>query len=334
MVLELQQRANEYSQLMTNRWDNLRGELVGSMPVIDEAVLRKKRGQYEIGAETPTPSSPTRSATSGMAAMSFGVTSPVIGGGSSASMGGGGGSSLLDLDDIFGGGVAKAPTPALAPTAAPAALGNDLLADIFAARPPGPPAQPPAPAPAAPFMNMGMGMGMGMGGGFPPAAPAPAPNLMMGGMGGFPAGPMSPSAAPASPFGAAPMMGLSPAMSPNPTSGNAGNVIKAFDKNGFQVFMELSKPNPATPNVSRVVVKFNNLTPYNMDNLMFQAAVPKYLRLDMSPASSTTVAANTQGVTSQEVRVTNSNHGEKPIMLKLKLGYTQNGATVSYDLEL
>jgi AP-1 complex subunit gamma-1 len=325
MVLELQQRANEYSMLMTNRWDSLRGELVGAMPVMDEATMRKKRGAFEDdGSATPGSSamSPVRGISGGFAAAS--LNSPAVTSSSS-----GMGSSLLDLDDIFGGG-AISKTPAAAPRAAApvSSFGaNDLLADIFGG---GAPAPAPAPqmmqtlSPTSGFppttnllpMNMGMGGGLGM---TLPMAPSPM------------AAPM-PAPVPLSPFGASNNgamggFGAAPAM-----TSPSNPAIKAFDKNGFQVLMEVSKPNLSTPNISRILVRFNNLTPANMDNLVFQAAVPKYLKLDMQPATSTTVPGNTQGVVSQEIRVTNSNHGEKPIMLKLKLGYSQNGATVSVGI--
>lgn len=41
MSLELQQRSTEYSMLLTSRWDGLRSELLGSMPVLDEAAMRR-----------------------------------------------------------------------------------------------------------------------------------------------------------------------------------------------------------------------------------------------------------------------------------------------------
>ena len=80
--------------------------------------------------------------------------------------------------------------------------------------------------------------------------------------------------------------------------------------------------------MTRILVRFSNITGSSMDSLVFQAAVPKYLKLEMLPPSSTSLPANSRGVVTQEVNVTNSMQGEKPIMLKLKLGYTQLGSTV------
>ena len=56
--------------------------------------------------------------------------------------------------------------------------------------------------------------------------------------------------------------------------------------------------------------------------------MPKYLKLEMFPASSTVIPPHSHGAVTQEIRVINSMHGEKNIMLKLKIGYTQGGISV------
>ena len=61
-----------------------------------------------------------------------------------------------------------------------------------------------------------------------------------------------------------------------------------------------------------------------------QAAVPKYLKLEMLPASSSSIPPNSSGAVTQEIRVVNSQQGEKNIMLKLKIGYFQGGVQVCY----
>ena len=49
----------------------------------------------------------------------------------------------------------------------------------------------------------------------------------------------------------------------------------------------------------------------------------------MLSASSASIPANSNGAVTQEIRVVNSLHGEKNIMLKLKIGYTTGGVAVS-----
>ncbi len=67
-----------------------------------------------------------------------------------------------------------------------------------------------------------------------------------------------------------------------------------------------------------------------MVSIVAQAAVPKYLKLEMFPPTSTTIPAQSNGAVTQEIKLTNSMQGQKNITFKLKIGYTQGGATVSY----
>ncbi len=61
---------------------------------------------------------------------------------------------------------------------------------------------------------------------------------------------------------------------------------------------------------------------------VFKAAVPKYLKLEMFPPTSTTIPANSNGAVTQEIKLSNSMQGQKNIMLKLKIGYSQGGVVV------
>jgi len=99
--------------------------------------------------------------------------------------------------------------------------------------------------------------------------------------------------------------------------------------------MDISKPVPSDLSQSRIICRFKNLNPIQLEHLVFQAAVPKYLKLEMLPPSSTTVppAHAAAAEVTQEIRLTNSMQGQKSIMLKLKIGYKQGSVTVS-DLRL
>ena len=52
----------------------------------------------------------------------------------------------------------------------------------------------------------------------------------------------------------------------------------------------------------------------------------------MLPASNSVIPPHSNGIVTQEIRVANSLQGEKNIMLKLKIGYTHDGAIVSLFL--
>lgn len=94
--------------------------------------------------------------------------------------------------------------------------------------------------------------------------------------------------------------------------------------------MDISKPLPSDLSQSRIICKFKNLNSIQLENLVFQAAVPKYLKLEMLPPSSTTIhpANSLSAEVTQEIRLTNSMQGQKSIMLKLKIGYKQGQLTV------
>mmetsp|Transcript_20750 Transcript_20750/g.29830 ORF Transcript_20750/g.29830 Transcript_20750/m.29830 type:complete len:839 (+) Transcript_20750:87-2603(+) len=115
-----------------------------------------------------------------------------------------------------------------------------------------------------------------------------------------------------------------PAAPPQPTN----PIVNAFNKNGLQIVIECSKPNPSNPAVTNLLCKFANQTQSPMSNLVVQAAVPKFLKLEIHPVSSSTIPPNSNGEVTQDIRLTNSSQGESTIKLKLKISYSINGQTV------
>lgn len=347
LSLELQQRSLEYSAIMNGRWDGIRGNVLSNMPHIDEAVLRRRRAVLDEEG------SPTKGKGYASNSLATGPTGnlPVPSKASTNAP------SLIDLDDIFG----LSSTPASAPAAVSAPVGAtgsfglgafgaapalspakpngnanlDLLSDIFSTSSTISP-QAPAAAPA-----------------FDPFAPKPVtmqqPGLMqpsimqptvmqpsvmqpmvggLGAMNGFnnPATAAMPPAA---------MMGFPAAVPTTPTMSALNPVtvgpapIVAHDKDGFKVVIEMWKPNATAPANTQLLCRYTNSTGYPITDFVFQAAVPKYLKLEMMPPSSATILANSNGAVTQEMKVTNSVQGEKPIMLKLKILYKLNGQPVS-----
>ena len=95
-----------------------------------------------------------------------------------------------------------------------------------------------------------------------------------------------------------------------------------------QVTMDVSKPNPSTPSQTHILCRYFNMTGIPFSDFVFQAAVPKYMKLEMQPPSSTSLSAYSNGNVTQEIRINNTLHGEKPVMLKLKIVYKVNGQQV------
>ena len=99
--------------------------------------------------------------------------------------------------------------------------------------------------------------------------------------------------------------------------------ITAFEKDGLLITMDLSKPDlAADPSSSHLLCRFHNQTGGVLTNLSFQCAVPKYVKLDLSPASGSTLPAYSAGAVTQAVKVVNSMLGQKPLQLKIKVTYT------------
>jgi len=332
MFLELQQRSTEYGVLLNTQWDGLRREVLDKMPVLDEAALRRRRAAFDENtfsddskSLSPKPSSGAVSSLAGPAPTNQLDLNNIFGGGVSSAGPAKANNDLIDLLDIFGGGPVAAPTAqlnnmSLQTNAAPAAAyGNasntDLLNEIFSAGPsvsPTPasyPAQQPYLAQQAPLQPQ-MLMPTPVYGGQAPLSP-------MGNAFGMPPAPVAAAAA------AMPMVLTSARAASAATSS-----IVAYEKAGMQITMEISKPVPADPSQSRILCRFHNLHNVQMENLVFQAAVPKYLKLEMLPPSSTTIPARSQGEVTQEIKLVNSMQGQKAIMLKLKIAYKQGDTMV------
>jgi len=187
---------------------------------------------------------------------------------------------------------------------------SDLLGDVSAA-PPAAPAGMPTAASAPPPAAMGGGMDslMDLLGG---SAPAPAP------------------AAPAAPAGMDAMMGMMGGMgvgSPAPAPGGFPP-FAAWNKNGLLAMFVCSKE-PSNPSVTTIEATFTNSLPGPITGLNFQVAVPKWMKLQMNPANGNTVPPSNSGSVVQVFKVANSMHGQKAVVLRIKIDMVINGQPVS-----
>lgn len=175
-----------------------------------------------------------------------------------------------------------------APASKPAGGAADLLGDIFGAAPPmgtTSPTSMPAAKPA-PFADLdGLGSLGSLGGGSFPSSPAKPPS--------FTGSPINPSK---------PVSTVSPSTmsAPGPTVAAASNYT-IFEKDGLRIDVATSR-NDAGDAVT-LNATFRNTGSAQLSNLNFQAAVPKALKLQMMPASSSTVAPG--GTATQVIRISN-----------------------------
>jgi len=101
-----------------------------------------------------------------------------------------------------------------------------------------------------------------------------------------------------------------------------------FSKNGISAMIDVTKQ-ASHPNITAVTVSFVNSNPFPVTNFEFKAAVPKYIRLQVSTPSGNELAPNAHNKVTQQLKLLNTLHGEKPVLLKMKLDYAANGAPAS-----
>ena len=95
-------------------------------------------------------------------------------------------------------------------------------------------------------------------------------------------------------------------LTPNPEqSGSNSQQIRAdfmaFEKDGLRLTMGLVKE--AAGADMNITCSFSNSTASDFAQLIFQAAVPKYISMEWEPASASTVPANNLGAVTQVIKV-------------------------------
>eukprot|EP00762_Andalucia_godoyi_P001381 ANDGO_04795.mRNA.1 AP-1 complex subunit gamma-2 len=97
-----------------------------------------------------------------------------------------------------------------------------------------------------------------------------------------------------------------------------------FNQFGITIRSDFKK-HPTNPQITAMRFAFRNDNPHEIENFVFQAAVPKYIKLELKTASSKNLPANGSSWVHQEVRVTNSMHGTKSVVMRIKLEWDENG---------
>jgi len=103
--------------------------------------------------------------------------------------------------------------------------------------------------------------------------------------------------------------------------------FQAYSKDGLTIQFTCAKD--ANPSVTIVDAAFSNAQGSPMTGFSFQVAVPKFMKLQMSPASSDTLPPMSSGAVTQQFKLANSLHGQKPLLVKLKIDFTFNGQPMS-----
>ncbi|KAF5741055.1 AP-1 complex subunit gamma-2-like isoform X2 [Tripterygium wilfordii] len=305
LVLELQQRSIEFNSII-ERHQNITSTLVERMPVLDEATFSGRRAG----------SLPATISTSSAASVKLpnGVSKPSV-------------APLVDLLDLTSD---DAPAPS-------SSGGGDLLHDILGINL----------SPASSQLGTGQTPKSGtdvlldlLSIGSPPPVQnsSSTPDILSSGLDNKSPfatldGLKSPShiTQATSPAGPVPVMDLLDGFGPNPSvsenNGPAHPSFAAFESSSLKIIFNFSKP-PGNPQTTLIQATFTNLSPTAYTDFIFQAAVPKFLQLHLDPASSNTLPASGIGTINQTLRVTNSQHGKKSLVMRIRVAYKANNKDV------
>ncbi|XP_058776513.1 AP-1 complex subunit gamma-2-like [Vicia villosa] len=296
LELELQQRAIEFNSVIAKH-QNIRSTLVERMPVLDEATFIGRRAGSLPGA-TSTATAPSVNLANGVAK----PAAPLV--------------DLLDLssDDVpvpssSGGdflhdllGVDLSPASQQSGTGQASKSGTDVLLDLLSIGSPSTQGN----SPGVDILSSNISN---------KASISPLDDLS----------PLSLSSRATS--NAGPMMDLLGGISPSPPAENNGPVypsVTAFESSSLRLTFNFTKQ-PENPQTTAIQATFMNLSSNTYTDFVFQAAVPKFLQLHLDPASGNTLPAAGNGSITQTLRVTNSQHGKKSLVMRIRIAYKVNG---------
>jgi len=103
-------------------------------------------------------------------------------------------------------------------------------------------------------------------------------------------------------------------------------VITAYQKSGLLITMHLVNDFTHS-SVVNITCKFSNQTHQDLEKFIFQAAVPRYVTMEMKPASSSCVRANSLEAVTQEIKLNNTSP-TKPLKMLIKIQYHVGGQLV------
>ncbi|KAG4208570.1 hypothetical protein ERO13_A03G141000v2 [Gossypium hirsutum] len=311
VVLELQQRSIEFNRIL-QKHPKFRSALVERMPVLDEATFSGRRA-----GSLPTAISTSSGAPSNLPnGIAKPATAPIP--------------DLLDLssDDVpapsFSGGdflqdllgVDLSPTPAPSGADMPPKASTDVLLDLLSIG-----------------MPLPVQTGLSASDILSSSQDDKAPFVNFNGLASL----SSLSANATSPANAAPMMDLLDGRGPGPQKSEENDQaypsLVAYESSSLRVMFNFSKQR-GSPQTTLIQATFTNLSSNVYNDFLFQAAVPKFLQLHLDPASSNTLPASGDGSITQNLKVTNSQHGKKSLVMRVRIAYKTNNKDVLEERQI
>ncbi|KAK4358224.1 hypothetical protein RND71_023834 [Anisodus tanguticus] len=141
--------------------------------------------------------------------------------------------------------------------------------------------------------------------------------------------PSAPSVQVSTTAGSSPMLDLlngfpsSPPIAVTEGNGPAYPSIVAFESSSLKLTFNFSKQH-GDPQTTLIEASFTNKSQEVLTNFIFQAAVPKFLQLHLDPASGNMLPANSNGSITQKLKLTNSQHGKKSLVMRIRIAYKVN----------
>ncbi|XP_027920466.1 AP-1 complex subunit gamma-2-like isoform X2 [Vigna unguiculata] len=298
-VLELQQRSIEFN-LIIAKHQNIRPTLVERMPVLDEATfIARRAGSLPDAASTPT----NRVAKAVAPIVDLldinSDASPVRVPSSS-------GGDLLH--DLLGVNISFAAQQSDATP--PSENGTDVLLDLLSIGSPSAPTKSPAQSNSSTIDIW---------------SPQPSKKSPLSPLDDLSS--LSPSPRTTSNAGAAPLVDSLDGFVPSPPTEDNNELvypsITAFESSSLRLVFNFSKQ-PGNLQTTNIRATFTNLTSNVYTDFVFQAAVPKFLQLHLNPASGNILTASGKESITQNMRLTNSQHG-KSLVMRIKVSYKING---------
>ncbi|XP_022681447.1 AP-1 complex subunit gamma-2 isoform X1 [Setaria italica] len=288
-VLELQQRSIEFSSII-QRHQSIKSSLLERMPVLDEANYLVKRAASMQATVSSVKSAPAVTP-GGQLKLPNGVAKPPA-------------APLADLLDLSSD---DTPVTTSAPTTAP----NDFLQDLL-----GIGLIDSSPAGGAPSTSTDILMDLLSIGSTPVQNGPPTSNFIPPGIAETKPVPVTPQVVDL-------LDGLSSSTS-LPDGNAAYPTITAFQSATLRITFSFKKQ-PGKPQETTINATFTNLATTTFTDFVFQAAVPKFIQLRLDPASSSTLPASGNGSVTQSLSVTNNQHGQKPLAMRIRMSYKVNG---------
>ena len=103
------------------------------------------------------------------------------------------------------------------------------------------------------------------------------------------------------------------------------NTVTAYEKGGLKIMFQCVRA-PENPTMIQLNTLFTNSSPGAITEFIFQAAVPKEMKLQLQAASGTALSPHNQNDIKQVIKILNPSSA--PLRIMMKIQYKLNGQPV------